>query len=210
MVEHGHRAQHDDDRRWSRRSKVIAAMIGALLAGTSAFAVSNWVVGLNAGSSGQAASTTISNLTVSAVALPSGANLLYPGSTGDVAVNITNPNAFPVTVTAVQLPANSSYAVGYSDPGLTTPVAGCSAASSTVAWNFATGTSGSTHNLTSAVTVAANGSLTVTLSNDAVMGTTAPIACAGTYFSMPSLTGVTAYADTAAATSNPATDGWTS
>jgi len=115
-----------------------------------------------------------------------------------------------VTITAVQLPANTSFAAGFVDSALSTPVAGCTAASSTVAWNFATGTSGTTHNLTSPLTVAAGGNLSVTLTNDAVMGTTAPIACAGTYFSMPSLTGVTAYADTASATSGPATDAWTS
>jgi hypothetical protein len=205
------RSDHGDDtgRRRSRGRKLVAALVGALLAGTAAFAVTNWVVGLNAGSSGQAQSATISNLSITAVAAPAATNLLYPGATGDVVVKIANPNPFPVTVTAVQLPANTSFATGYSDSALTTPVGGCTAASSTVAWNFATGTSGTSHTLTSALTVAANGNLTVTLTNDAVMGTTAPLACAGTYFSMPSLTGVTAYADTAAATAGPATDAWT-
>jgi len=212
MVVLDHPGQHRDDggKRWSRRSKVVAAIVGAMLAGTSAFAVSNWVVGVNTGSSGQAQSASISNLTITAVAAPAASDLLYPGATGDVVVKITNPNSFPVTITAVQLPANTSFAAGFVDSALSTPVAGCTAASSTVAWNFATGTSGTTHNLTSPLTVAAGGNLSVTLTNDAVMGTTAPIACAGTYFSMPSLTGVTAYADTASATSGPATDAWTS
>jgi len=45
-------------------------------------------------------------------------------------VNIANPNSFPVTITAVQLPANTSYAAGYSNSNLslTSSVAGCAAA----------------------------------------------------------------------------------
>jgi hypothetical protein len=196
--------------RWSRRSKVVAAIVGALLTGTTAFAVSNWAVGLSTGSSGLAQSASITNLSITAVAAPGASKLLYPGATGDVAVQISNPNAFPVTVTAVQLPANTSFAAAYADPGLTTPVATCDATASTVAWNFATGTSGTTHTLSTPLTVAGGGTLTVTLTNDAVMGTTAPVACAGTYFAMPSLVGVTAYADTTLATTGPATDAWTS
>ena len=66
-----------------------------------------------------------------------------------------------------------------------------------------------------ALTVAANGKannpLTVTLTDDASMALSAPLACANTYFSMPSLTGITATGGgTGAATTSPATDGWTS
>jgi tRNA G26 N,N-dimethylase Trm1 len=60
------------------------------------------------------------------------------------------------------------------------------------------------------VTVAASGTLAVTFTDDASMGTSAPAACASTYFSMPSLTGVTATGGAATATSSPATDSWTS
>jgi hypothetical protein len=42
------------------------------------------------------------------------------------------------------------------------------------------------------------------------MGTTTPAACANTFFSMPSLTGVTATGGAATATTTPATDSWTS
>jgi hypothetical protein len=50
----------------------------------------------------------------------------------------------------------------------------------------------------------------VTFTNDASMTSAAPAACASTYFSMPSLAGVTATGGAATATSSPATDSWTS
>lgn len=81
-------------------------------------------------------------------------------------------------------------------------------------WNFATSSSGTAHTLTSNVTVAANGQsnnpLVVTLTNDASMTVDAPTQCEGTFFSMPSLTGVTAIASTAAPTTSPTTDTWSS
>ncbi len=68
--------------------------------------------------------------------------------------------------------------------------------------------------LTTALTVGASGApnnpLVVTLTNDASMGTSSPAACANTYFSMPSLTGVTATGGAATSTTSPATDAWTS
>jgi hypothetical protein len=56
----------------------------------------------------------------------------------------------------------------------------------------------------------ANNPLVVTFTNDASMTTSAPAACVNTYFSMPSLTGVTATGGAATATTSPATDSWTS
>ena len=198
-------------RRWPWGVRVAAAAIGVLMAGGGAYAASNWVVGLTAGSSGEGQSAGIANLTVSAVASPSATNLLYPGANGDVVVTITNPNPYPVTITAVQLPTNTTYASGFSNSSLTTAQTGCSAATpSDVIWNFSTATSGSSHTLTSALTVAASGTLTVTLTNDASMTAAAPVACASTYFSMPSFTGITATGGAATATTSPATDSWTS
>jgi hypothetical protein len=193
------------------RTKVVSGALGAVMAGATAYAATNWIVGLNSGSSAEGQSASISNLTISAIASPAPGNLLYPGATGDAVVKITNPNGFPVTVTAVQLPTNTTYAGAYSDAALSSAVAGCSASTpSGVTWNFASGTSGSSHTLTSPLTVAANGTLTVTLTNDVSMSTSAPAACAGSYFSLPSLTGVTATGGAATATTGPATDAWTS
>jgi hypothetical protein len=195
--------------------KIVSAVCGILLAGVGAYAATNWVVGLNSGSSGEGQSAAISNLTISAVASPSATNLMYPGGNGDVVVTISNPNPFPVTISAVQLPTNTTYATGYTSSALTTTQTGCLAATpSQVTWNFSTATSGSSHTLTTAVTVGASGQannpLAVTLTNDASMGTTTPAACANTFFSMPSLTGVTATGGAATSTTTPATDSWTS
>lgn len=202
-----HRSVHS---RWPLRSKVLSATVGVVMAGATAYAATNWFVGLNAGSSAEGQSASITNLTISAVASPAATNLLYPGANGDVVVKISNPNSFPVTLTAVQLPANTAFAAGYGDSALSAVNTGCTAANSGVSWNFATATSGSSHTLTTPVTVGANGNLTVTLTNAASMSTSAPAACAGTYFSMPSLTGVTATGGAATVTTGPATDSWTS
>jgi hypothetical protein len=216
------RRQDDEDERkrriialWSRRARMVTGIIGAIMAGSLAFAVTNWVVGVAPGSSGQGQSASITNLTITATATPSATNLLYPGGTGDVVISISNPNPFPVTITAFNLPTNTTYATGYSDSGLTSAQAGCAAATpSYVTWNYSTGVSGTSHTLTSPVTVgasgAANNPLVVTLTNDAAMGSSAPLACANTYFSMPSFTGVTATGGAAASTGTPATSAWTS
>lgn len=201
--------------RYTRRMKIVSAVCGILLAGVGAYAATNWVVGLNSGSSGEGQSASISNLTISAVASPSATNLMYPGGTGDVVVTISNPNPYPVTISAVQLPTNATYATGYTTSALTTTQTGCLAATpSQVTWNFSTATTGSSHALTTPVTVGASGQannpLAVTLTSDASMGSTTPAACASTYFSMPSFTGVTATGGAATSTTTPATDSWTS
>jgi hypothetical protein len=200
---------------WSARTKIVSAVCGCLLVAGGAYAATNWVVGLNSGSSGEGQSATISNLSITAVASPAAGNLLYPGGSGDVVVTIANPNPFPVTISAVNLPTSSTDAGGYTTSALATAQTGCLATTpSGVTWNFATATSGSSHTLQSAVTVgasgAANNPLVVTLTNDALMATTSPAACANTYFSMPSLTGVTATGGAGTSTTSPATDAWTS
>ena len=85
----------------SRRMKIVSGG-GSLLVAAGAYAATNWVVGLSAGSSAEAQSATIANLSITAVASPAAGNLLYPGSTGDVVVTIANPNPYPVTISAVQ------------------------------------------------------------------------------------------------------------
>jgi hypothetical protein len=201
--------------RWGRRRRMVAASVGVLAVAGAAYGVTNWVVNVAGGSSGEGQSASVSNISISAVATPAAGNLLYPGGTGDVVVTISNPNAFPVTITAVNLPTSTTYATGYTTSALSTTQTGCLAATpSGVTWSFATSTSGSAHTLTTPLTVAASGQannpLTVTLTNDASMNTTAPAACQNTYFSMPSLTGIGASGGAGTATASPATDSWTS
>ena len=200
--------------RRSRRSKFLLAVIGATAAAGFAYAASNWVVGLTAGSSGEAQSASVQNLTITAVASPAATNLLYPGGNGDVVVSISNPNHFPVTITAVNLPTNTTDATGYTDSALSAAQTGCSATTSDVIWNYSTGSSGSSHTLTTPLIVAASGQsnnpLAVTMTNDASMTGSAPAACESTFFSMPALTGITATGGSGTATTSPATDSWTS
>ncbi len=198
-------------KRRPRAVRAASIVAGTVLTAAIAFAATNWTVSLQSGSSGEAQSGTVSNLTITAVAVPAATNLLFPGSNGDVVATINNPNAVAVTLTAVLLPTNTTYASGFTTNALTTAQTGCSNTTSFVIWNFATGTSGSSHTLTTPLVIGANSSLTVTLTNDASMTTSAPAACENTFFSMPSLTGVTA-SETAGATAtvSPTTNGWTS
>ena len=195
--------------------KIPSLTLGIVLAGVGAYAASNWVVGLNDAASGEGQSGTISNLTITAVASPSATNLLYPGGTGDVVVTISNPNPYPVTITAIQLPTNTTYATGYTTSALTTTQTGCLASTpSDVIWNFSTATSGNSHTLTTPLTVGASGQannpLAVTLTNDVSMTDVSPVACANSYFSLPSITGITATGGATTSTTTPATDAWTS
>jgi hypothetical protein len=209
-------AQHAKAWRFPWVFKAASITLGMVLAGAAAYAATNWVVGLTSNSSGEAQSATISKVTITAMSSPAAGDLLDPGDSGDVVVSIANANPYPVTITAVQLPTNTTYATGYTSSALTTTQAGClSTTPSDVTWNFSTATSGSSHTLTTTLTVAASGKannpLIVTLSDAALMSLSAPLACANTYFSMPSLTGITATGGaTGTATTSPATDGWTS
>jgi hypothetical protein len=194
--------------------KVVSAVSGCLLVAAGAYAATNWVVGLNGSSSGEGQSATIANLSITAVATPAPGNVLYPGGTGDVVVTIANPNSYPVSISSVNLPTSTTQAGGFTTSALSTAQTGCSTTTSGVTWNYATGTSGSSHTLSTPLTVGASGAsnnpLVVTLTNDALMSSTSPAACANTYFSMPALTGITATGGSATSTTTPATSGWTS
>ena len=202
-MEHSHR-------RRSRIQRGGAALAGMALTALVAYGATNWIVGLNSGSSGESQSGTVSNLTIAATSTPPPNEQVHPGGNSDVMILITNPNGFPVTVTGVNLPTNTTYATGYSNIGLTTPQAGCTSSTSDVYWSYATSSSGSAHTLTTPVVVGANATLTMELDGDASMTVAAPAACENTYFSMPSLTGVAASAAGGTPTTSPVLDSWTS
>ena len=194
----------------ARRMKIASATTGAMIDGAAVvLAATNLTVGLTGGN-GSAQSQSVSNVTISATTSGTFSNQLFPGANGDVSITITNPNGSPVTVTGVSLPANTTYAAGYSDQSLTSAQSGCTSSTSLVSWNYATGTSGTAHTFSAPLVVGANASLTVTLTNDASMSSTAPAACESTYFKMPALTAIAATAGAATATISPATDAWTS
>jgi hypothetical protein len=203
--------------RWSiaKRATIIVVVLGVV--GAVAYAADLWIVGLNSGSSGQARLGTVSGITVTAVATPTPANVLYPHGAGDVVAKITNPNNFPVTITKLKLPKSTSFATGYSTSGLTTIKGGCGAVvtGSDVSWHYSSTVTGSVHTLHTPITVAASGQsgdpLTVTFTDDAYMGTTASTTCENSFVKMPSLVGITAYGGgSSAPDASPFTDKWTS
>ncbi|MGD0441888.1 MAG: hypothetical protein ABSB52_14840 [Acidimicrobiales bacterium] len=186
---------------------------GVLLIGTAAYATRNWVAASNGDPRSQA--TTASNLLISAVVSPVATNVLYPGGKGDVVVTISNLNAYPVTITAVRLPTDETYATGYTTSALETTKVGCLASTpSGVVWSYSTTIGTSVHILTKALTVVATGQsgnpLTVTFLNAASMAIEAPTACESTYFSMPALSGVIASRGSTTLLPSPTTDRWTS
>jgi archaellum component FlaG (FlaF/FlaG flagellin family) len=185
--------------------RIAALVAGCLAVGGIAYAATNWTVGLDGESNGQAQSASVANLTVTAVASPSAVNLVYPGGYGDAVVTIQNTGTAPVTITAVSLPARTVFAAGYSNSTLTT----ATTCTGSVSWRFATTKSGTSHTLTTPLTVGADSTLTVTLANDITMATNAPASCRSNWFKMPALIDVTATAGAGTETPSPATSGWT-
>ncbi len=196
--------------RGTRAWRVAATVAAVFSVAGVAFGATHWTVGLNSGSKGQGRAASVANLTITASAVPSPVNLVYPGASGDAVVTITNTSTAPVTITAVNLPTSTTYATGYTNSSLSTLNTNCTAAQGTVAWRYATGVSGTSHTLTTALVVGANSTLTVTFTNDVTMGTSAPTGCKSTYFAMPSFTAITATAGSGTPTVSPATDAWTS
>jgi len=133
---------------------------------------------------------------------------LYPGGTGDVAVSIANRSSVTIMVTAIDLPANTTYAAGYTTSAGATPRPGCAAATSGVAWNGSTAARGSAHRLVTPLVIGAHRTAVVTLAEAARMSPSAPAACEGADFTMPALTGIGARADARARISTPPIDTW--
>jgi hypothetical protein len=187
---------------------LITGMCGAALSAATAYAAA-CVYGARSAPADDP-HTPVQNLTISAAVSRAAGNLLYPGGTGDAVVEVSNPNAFAVTVTALRLPPDTAYAVGYRDARLSSPIPHCSARTpSGVTWSFATGTTGSPHPLDTPLIVPARGTVSVVLIRDVTMAPSAPAACTGAYFSLPSITGVIAAGRPGAATPGPARDAWT-
>jgi len=143
-----------EERRPSRRGRRAAVIVGlvALLA-TAGIAFAAWLA--SGTGSGQVTSTQAVNSVITPAA---NGTALYPGATTDFTVTVTNPNAYPVTVT--QVFAGSSDEIGGCAAGTVTSAA--------VAPNTA---------------IAPNATGTVTLS--ATMNPGATDACQNKVFSLP-------------------------
>jgi hypothetical protein len=192
----------------TRAWRVAATVAGILAVAGAAFGATNWTGSVNTGK-GQGQAATVPSLSITATASPSPANLVYPGTYGDAVVTITNTGMTPVTITGVNLPMNTTYATGSTNSSLTNTNTSCTAAQGTVAWRYATTTSGTPHALITALVAGGTSTLKVTFTNDVTMGTSAPAACASTFFAMPSFTSITATAGSGTRTTSPAPDAWT-
>jgi hypothetical protein len=133
---------------------------------------------------------------------------IYPGGSGAVTFAITNHMGVAVRVSAISLPSATTYAAAFRDPADTTPATGCTTHNSGVTWRGATGAAGTPHRLAAPLTVGAGGTRLVTITDAAAMRPDSPPACQGAFFSMPSLTGITAAPATGTIGTTPVVDSW--
>ncbi len=145
-------------RRLPRRLSLTAVVFAGLMAAGIAFAA--WTA--TGTGSGYAKATTAQALTTVDVSATTAATL-YPGATGDVELEISNPNPYPVRVTSV----TGNGAITASDPG-------CNAGSVSF-----------TDQDPVTLDVPASGSASFTLSGAVTMGAAANDACQGAVFTIP-------------------------
>jgi hypothetical protein len=143
-------------------TKVIAGTLTTGVILTAGIAFAAWTAG--GSGNGYAKAATVGALTTVDASASTTAQL-YPGGTGDVKITISNPNAFPVTVT------------GVSGSGAITSNAGATCTNAT----------GVTFTDTSGLTdvAAASTTTTITLANKASMSNSSNNACQGAIFTIP-------------------------
>jgi hypothetical protein len=146
------------------KAKILMALAACAIVLTSAVTFGSWTVASSAGS-GYAKAVTASNLTFTDVSASTVADL-YPGGTGNVKIRVTNPNAFGVTITAVNLDTGSIT----SDKG-----APCTA-STGVSFTNQTGLS---------LALAGGATTTFTLTGAAAMTNASVTSCQGGIFTIP-------------------------
>jgi hypothetical protein len=146
-----------------RRLIAVLAVVGVLAVGGAA-----WAYFTSHGSgSGHASTGTMSTVTLSATA-GSASTPLYPGGTGDVSLEVNNPNSYAVTLVGVALKVGGSI----------TPDAGHSACTTTgVSFTHQTGLS---------IPIPAGATnYQIHLSGAASMGSSSLSGCQGATFSIP-------------------------
>ncbi len=147
-------------KRVSRKLAVVTTVVAASAVG---MVYAAWTT--NGTGSGYAKAGTAQALTTVDVSASTGATLYPGGPAGDVKIEISNPNSYPVKVT------------GVSGNGTITADAGHSGCTTTgVTFTDQTGLN---------ISVAANGSTTATLSGAASMSNASLNACQGATFTIP-------------------------
>jgi hypothetical protein len=152
----------------SRKAVVVTATTCALVVAGLVFAA--WLA--SGGGSGYAKAGSAQGLTTLDASASTSATL-YPGVTGDVRLELSNPNAFPVRITSVSLNGTN---------GDITPDAG-HASCTTTGVSF-TNQTGLTIDVPAKVG-ATNGETQATLNNAASMSNASLDACQGATFTIP-------------------------
>jgi hypothetical protein len=157
-------------RNLSRKRRVIGGAITVLVLGIVGLVYAAWTTtGSGSGYAKAGSSSALSTVDVSA----STTATLYPGTSGDVLIKLSNPNPFPVQVTGVSLNgANSDIAADASHSGCTTT--GVSFSNQTGLSIDVPAKSGGT-----------NGTAQATLTNAATMSNASLNACQGATFTIP-------------------------
>ena len=149
--------------RMRKRTAVVLAGVTVLAA--AALAAAAWVTSTSG--NGYSKAATASPLTLSD-ASASTTGQLYPGGSGDLKLKVSNPNSFPVRITAVSLTSGGT---------ITSDTSGCTALNDAVTFTNQTGLT---------LDLAGNASGTVfTLANAVQMGSTSANACQGAVFTIP-------------------------
>jgi hypothetical protein len=86
----------DKKHKTAKRGAVLLTLLGVVMAGTIALAA--WTAG---GSGNGYSKATTAQVLTTVDASASTTAQLYPGGTGDMKLSVTNPNAYPVTITTV-------------------------------------------------------------------------------------------------------------
>jgi hypothetical protein len=169
------------------RAATVVLVTGTSLVLAGGVAYAFWTTtgtGTGAASSGTAQALTLAGGSVTGTQL-------YPGSSGDVVVTITNPNPFPVSVDSLTLPTTA--ATSFNDAALTSSDSACDAGTG-VTWNYTTKTLSGV--IVGKKVGSTNGSLTLTLTNGAAMSNASNTNCQGHFFKMPNVTAVAATSST--------------
>lgn len=94
------RAMPSAVKQWSKRAPLVMMAVPTLIIGLGAGTAYAYFTS-NGSGSGSASTGTTQNVTITTNVTPAG--LLQPNGTGDLVITVTNPNNYPVQITALTL-----------------------------------------------------------------------------------------------------------
>ena len=160
------------------RRRPLAAALPAILA----LSVGGVAYGYWSGSGGGAGSATTGTTVPMTLTPGTAAATLYPGGTANVALTVSNPNAFPVHVGSITLDTTRETG-GFAVDAIHSD-AGCTVAAATLSFTTTQQTNGGTGWTVPAKVTDVNGTLSVTLTNALMMSVDAAGTCQGASFAV--------------------------